>query len=102
MKNLDIFDAQFLEVTEVSGSVKLSPVVSSVSNRVLLARQLLHRRYHSRVCRVEEEWDGKPLPFGVHHHSMLDAFILIVAPYLYDRNLKLPQIRYLVLDNSFR
>lgn len=82
MIDLDIFDAQFLEVTEVSGTVKLSPVESSVSYRVLLARQLLYRCYHNRVCRVEEEWDGKPLPFGVHHHSMLDAFILIIAPYL--------------------
>lgn len=82
MINLEVFNIEFLEITALSVSYKLPPAICPVFSRVLLTSQLLQGLNHGVVCRVEEKWYGEPFPLWVHHHPVLYALILVIAPNL--------------------
>lgn len=82
MRYLDVLNVELLKITAISCCTKLSPVVSLELDRVPLVDQLGQRLHQRIMCRVQEIRNRKPLPLRIHHHSVLHALILVVAPNL--------------------
>ena len=82
MMNLNVLLWPFLEVTAVSVCQKLAPIVLPVSRRIAI-QYFLQWLHHNMMSREEEEWNGEPLMHWVHHHPMLDALVLVIAPNLF-------------------
>lgn len=82
MRYLDVLNVELLKVTAISCSTKLSPVVPLELGRVPLVDQLTQRLHQCIMCRIQEIRNRKPLTLRIHHHSVLHALILVVAPNL--------------------
>lgn len=80
MSNLDVFHIKLLEIAHLPRTEELSPVISFI---LWGSYQFLQRLYYHIMCRIEEKWNGKPLPFRVYHYPMLHALIPVVAPDLF-------------------
>lgn len=60
MMNLDVFNIEFLEITEFSVSHKLAPAVRSILCRILFIDQLFQRLDYGVVCWLKEVGNRKP------------------------------------------
>lgn len=84
MMNLDVFNIEFLEITELSVSHKLAPAVRSILCRILFIDQLFQRLDYGVVCWLKEVGNRKPFLLWVHHHPVFCTLISLIAPNLHN------------------
>jgi hypothetical protein len=80
MVNLDVLP-QLLEVAIVSCSSEKPPVVGLVVWRVRFIKKLSDI---SPYVRIKEHRDGKPFLGLIHHNTVFNPTVLVVAPHLED------------------
>lgn len=82
MRYLNIFNIELPEITPISCSTKLPPVIRLEFGRIPIIYQLL-KRLHPRVMRrIQEIRNRKPFLLRIHHHSVFYALVLVIAPNL--------------------
>jgi len=81
--NLNVL-SQLLEVAIISGPPEKAPVVGLVMRRMRFIKELRHWRYVNLDIRIEEHRNRKPFLGLVHHHTVLNSAVFVIAPDLED------------------